>query len=180
MNYFAYGSNMLACRLQERVPSARFLAVAEAPGYEVRFHKRSMDGSGECHLCRSARRGSRALGVVYVIDPKERAALDHAEGLGNGYGAADLVVRCGGESVQVFTDLAEPTHIDAALRPYTWYRDLVVAGAIEHALPADYVESLEAVEAVSDRDRSREERMRSILERRHSGGSPNPAAGAAG
>ena len=37
-----------------------------------------------------------------------------------------------------------------ALRPYRWYKALVVAGAREHQLPADYRRRLELVETVSD------------------------------
>ena len=31
-------------------------------------------------------------------------------------------------------------YIEPALRPYDWYKALVVAGAIEHSLPPAYVE----------------------------------------
>jgi hypothetical protein len=47
--YFAYGSNMETARLRERMPSAKPLGVAKLSGHELRFHKRSKDGSGKCN-----------------------------------------------------------------------------------------------------------------------------------
>jgi hypothetical protein len=38
------------------------------------------------------------------------------------------------------------TKIDSALRPTAEYKAWVLQGAVEHRLPADYVESLRAVE----------------------------------
>lgn len=46
--YFAYGSNMSSARLRARVPSCRPIGIAFLPGHELRFHKRSKDGSGKC------------------------------------------------------------------------------------------------------------------------------------
>ena len=48
--YFAYGSNMLEQRLKDRVKSAEFLLNAWIRGYEVRFRKMSIDGSGKADL----------------------------------------------------------------------------------------------------------------------------------
>ena len=44
-----------------------------------------------------------------------------------------------------FTYHANPARIDAALRPFDWYKDYVVRGAREHGLPADYIRELEVV-----------------------------------
>lgn len=46
---FSYGSNMSQRRLKARVPSARFIAVAERPDHRLRFHKSAGDGSAKCN-----------------------------------------------------------------------------------------------------------------------------------
>ena len=47
---FAYGSNMPSARLRGRCPSARAIGIAELRGHELRWHKRSKDGSGKCDI----------------------------------------------------------------------------------------------------------------------------------
>jgi hypothetical protein len=42
------------------------------------------------------------------------------------------------------------TDKDASLRPYHWYKALVIAGAREHGLPVSYRSRLELVVTVSD------------------------------
>jgi hypothetical protein len=48
MQYFAYGSNMSLRRLRTRVPSAVKLGNATLFGHQLKFHKRSQDGSAKC------------------------------------------------------------------------------------------------------------------------------------
>jgi hypothetical protein len=62
----------------------------------------------------------------------------------------------------VFMYAAEAGHIDPALRPYSWYRRLVVEGARQHALPPDYIARIEAIPAVEDRDSDRDAANRRI------------------
>jgi len=160
---FAYGSNMPVARLRERCPSARAIGIAELPGHELRWHKRSSDGSGKCDVVASADPDASVFGVLYEIALREKAALDRAEGLGAGYEEIEIEVRCGGSPVVAKAYLATDT--DSALRPYTWYRALVVAGAKEHGLPAHYVERLESVPANEDENQARhDERMALIAE----------------
>lgn len=149
---FAYGSNMLSARLRERCPSARPLGVAQLSGHELRWHKRSADGSGKCDVVRGDREHT-VFGVVYEIDASQKAALDRAEGLGHGYDQTAATVLLNGDAVTVSIYVATKT--DPALKPYTWYKALVVAGAKEHGLPALYIANLEAVEASDDLDRAR-------------------------
>jgi len=41
------------------------------------------------------------------------------------------------------------------LRPYHWYKEITIAGALEHGLPPGYVEWLRAVESIEDHDHRR-------------------------
>lgn len=152
---FAYGSNMLSARLKERCPSAQPLGVAQLPGHELRWLKRSTDGSGKCDVV-SVDSDHAVFGVVYEIAANDKAALDRAEGLGHGYEQKDATVILNGGAVTVSIYFA--TETEPALKPYTWYKALVVAGAKEHGLPTPYIASLEAIEALEDPDRARHDR----------------------
>ena len=151
---------MLLARLRERCPSARSLGVAQLPGYQLRWHKRSTDRSGKCDVV-PVRVDHAVIGVVYESDANEKAALDQAEGLGHGYDEKDATVILTGDAVTVSIYFA--TKVDPALKPYTWYKALVVAGAKEHGLPSPYIANLQAVEASEDSDRTRHDRSMRIV-----------------
>jgi hypothetical protein len=151
--YFAYGSNMLTRRLRERTPSARVVAVATLPGHELRWHKVSRDGSAKCDAVPTASGDGVVHGVVYEIDVADKGALDTVEGIGMGYKPKVVDVRTDAGSLCAWTYQA--TNIDHMARPYTWYKALVVAGAREHGLPADYVAALEAAATKVDHDAQR-------------------------
>lgn len=154
--YFAYGSNMLHRRILARVPSARPRGRALLTGYELKWHKVGQDGSGKCDIVRTESPDALVVGVVYEFDRAHKGPLDRAEGRGLGYDETELTVELGGAPVTARAYLA--TRVDAGIQPFTWYRALVVAGAAEHGLPADYIESLRRVGAVEDADGSRSAR----------------------
>lgn len=163
--YFAYGSNMSTARLRERMPSCEPIGVATLPGHSLRFHKRSIDGSGKCNALAGCD-DDEVVGVLFRFDPKERGRLDKAEGVGNGYEHASVtVINDKGRRRKVLTYLAASGHIDDGLKPYSWYKDYVLAGASEHGLPAEYVaERIQRVEATEDPNRKRDAKERSTLE----------------
>ncbi len=146
MEYLAYGSNMLTSRLVARVPSARNPRVVSLPGYVVRYRKRSVDGSAKCDLVRDET--STAYGVVFTIDPCDKHSLDSAEGLRSGYREESFIVTINGRQIDAFAYVAD--RIDQTLRPYRWYRDLVVRGAREHGLPSAYIDEQLDVDADDD------------------------------
>jgi hypothetical protein len=145
---FSYGSNMLHRRIAQRVPSARPLQRALLHGHELRWHKVGQDGSGKCDIVASPRPGSVVHGVLYAFARDEKHLLDRAEGLGRGYDEAQLSVKSGSTTVRAWAYVATAT--DASRLPFSWYRALVIAGAQEHGLPADYVDALRATRATED------------------------------
>lgn len=160
---FAYGSNMPLARIRARCPSARALGIAELRGHELRWHKSSKDGSGKCDFVASASPEVAVFGVLYEIAGADKRALDRAEGKDFGYEEINVDLLCGQEPVKAKAYRATST--DPALRPYTWYRALVIAGAREHGLPDSYVAGLEAVLADEDADEVRHnENMRLMAE----------------
>lgn len=158
---FAYGSNMLSKRLQERCPSAQPKGIAELHGYELRWHKKSRDGSGKCEIVQTDEHGASVFGVLFEIARSDKTALDRAEGLGAGYDEAQVQVLFDTDKYTATAYVATTT--DPKLKPYTWYRALVVAGAEEHGLPADYVARLKAAPADHDQDRARHDRMMALI-----------------
>ncbi len=158
---FAYGSNMLSSRIQERCPSARALGVAELHGHELKWHKRSKDGSGKCDVVPAKDEKRIVYGVLFEIAENEKSELDKAEGLGNGYEQKQVQVVFEGKPRAA--TLYAATNTASLLKPYTWYKAFVVAGAKEHELPNEYIRQLEAVEATQDPDNKRHESHTQLL-----------------
>lgn len=160
--YFAYGSNMLTSRLRERTPSARPLCQATLSGYSLRFHKISKkDGSGKCDAFETGAMEDTVHGMVFLIDPAEKAELDRAEGLGYGYMEKTVTLQTISGQMEAVMYIA--TTIDADLKPYNWYKELVVAGAIEHQLPRDYITAIQCVVSETDPDSKRNDEAAKLL-----------------
>ena len=158
INYFAYGSNLCLPRLRGRVPGVTALGAASLVGYELRWHKRSVDGSGKCSIVVSAGSAEIVHGALFSIPYEEKHLLDQAEFLGNGYDEITIRVRSSHGSTSARTYVAATTHVDESLRPFSWYQDLVVCGAEAHRLPAEYVDRLRRVRALDDHDAERARR----------------------
>lgn len=163
LSYFAYGSNMHPLRLSQRVPSSTPLGTAELPGYALRFHKVGRDGSGKCNVVWTGHHAHGVSGVVYRLLAAEKPLLDKAEGLGFGYELKTQTIAFLGGNHEVFFYVAQRGHVDETLRPYHWYKDLVVDGAKTHGLPQPYVDELHSVRAIPDPDERRTQLHRRIL-----------------
>ena len=90
ITYFAYGSNLCLPRLANRVPGVKALGPASLHGYELRWHKRSVDRSGKCSIVASASAAAVVHGALFTIPKTEKHLLDRAEG--NGYGEITVCV----------------------------------------------------------------------------------------
>ncbi len=162
MHYLAYGSNMSLSRLRERVPSAEALGFFALAGYDLRFHKSSKDGSGKCDAYFTSVAEDIIYGVLFKIDPREKSALDKAEGLGYGYTEKEVLVKAtDGSSITAMTYIA--TNIDQSLKPYSWYVNHVLVGANEASLPSDYIDAkIKSVKTLEDSDKERDAKQRAI------------------
>jgi gamma-glutamylcyclotransferase len=65
--------------------------------------------------------------------------------------------------MRAYTYVADDSAVDDSLKPYSWYKDLVVEGAKRRPLLPEYVSQLEAFEADSDPDKEREKQNRKLL-----------------
>ena len=156
--YFAYGSNLCVHRLEHRAPGVVTLGAASLEGFRLRWHKRGADGSGKCSILRSFARSATVHGALFLIPRASMLRLDQVEGVGVGYEKVTVRVRAASGTVGARTYIASATHVDDSLRPYAWYRDLVVSGARALSLPARYVEELRRIETWKDEDRTRARR----------------------
>jgi hypothetical protein len=137
LHYFAFGSNLASARLRERAPSARSLEAAQLAGYRLCLDKRASDGSGKVNLAPDA--GSAVWGVVFALDPREITLLD---GFEPGYARIPVSVALrGGGALDAHAYLSEQRA--AGLRARLWYKQLILDGAREHALPAEWIALLE-------------------------------------
>ena len=152
---------MLTSRIRERCPSARPLGMAELRGHELRWHKRSRDGSGKCDVVQSAQPETVIYGVLFEIKLSEKPDLDRVEGLGVGYTEREVQVYHNGALRAAVAYVA--TDKDPELQPYSWYHALVVAGAKEHGLPAPYIAMLQSQPTADDHDRHRHDKYMSLL-----------------
>jgi hypothetical protein len=58
------------------------------------------------------------------------------------------------------------SHVDDSLRPYSWYRDLVLDGAEAIGLPIEWIVGVRAVDVLDDPDEERAGRARRFLSSR--------------
>jgi len=164
MKYAAYGSNLHQIRLIYRVPSAQFLGKAIITNRALRFHKRSKDKSGKCNIVIDT--NNNVYVAVYEIHESEKPALDNAEGVGYGYRTVTLEVNGYGEC---FTYVAEQSHIDDSLIPYSWYKELVLAGCEKLNFPDDYIDFIRAVPVTEDSNEKRHTKNVELVEQIRSG-----------
>ena len=164
IQYFAYGSNMLTERLQARCPSAEARLVASADNYALAFCKKSQDGSGKATLSSCLAPPCRVFGVVFDIDRNELLRLDKSEGKGKGYDRIDnfRVHADGQPEMPVITYIASFDSIDPNLCPYDWYLNLVLAGARQHGLPAQYIEAIKTTPSAGDPEPNRASRLEAL------------------
>jgi len=159
--YFSYGSNMSTPRIKHRVESATVISVAHLHQHSLRFHKKSVDGSAKCGIAHTKSPNDLVYGVVFEILISDKHILDNYEGLGNGYEEKTVsIILPDGKSIAAATYYA--THIDVSLKPYHWYKEHVLRGAREHALPSDYVAAIEAISSIADPDQDKHVKELSI------------------
>ena len=161
VKYLAYGSNIHPIRIKQRTPSAKFYRVVSLKGYKLKFHKIGRDGSGKCNILFTENFYDLVYGVVYEISKYELKYLDAAENLGHGYTKKFFHIE--GIKEEVFAYIAQEGFIDDSLRPYSWYKALVLEGAKYFNLPRDYIEMIEAVDTIEDFNKDRVKQAMNIL-----------------
>lgn len=153
--YLAYGSNLHPARLRERIGEVQLLDVVRLPGWRLTFDKRGADGSAKANLRPVAGGDALAWAAAYALDTRQLPTLDRFEGCGRGYETVQLEVPVADRTAECLVYLAPSHWISVDMRPYDWYRDLIVAGARFHRLPDEYIESIVATATIRDPDAKR-------------------------
>ncbi|MFY4729873.1 gamma-glutamylcyclotransferase family protein [Nitrospira sp. BLG_2] len=161
--YFAYGSNMLTRRLRapKRAPSAMPVGTGFVQGHRLTFDKVSTDSSSKCSMEKSANPADRVYGVLFEVSLSDSRSLDDTEGAGRGYRNGLIQVVTPDAVKTAVTYFA--TERDPHRRPYSWYKALVLEGALEHGLPEAYVQALRRVASQPDPNVERRERNEALL-----------------
>lgn len=144
MNYFAYGSNMSTAYLRRYCPSATFLLRAALPNFRIEFRRYSTDLQGGISTILEAP-GELVQGVVYEIPEAEILALDELEDVPLGLYRRDSFLVLGEDGAWHAAALYRVVTPTGPYAPAASYVEMMVTGAMEHGLPADYVARLVAL-----------------------------------
>jgi gamma-glutamylcyclotransferase len=131
--YFAYGSNMDSERFTERVGAARVGGIGSCLGYDLRFNKRSADGSGKANIV--TMRDGEIEGVVFELSGAQLARMDKFE---KGYHRERVSVVVGGSVQGAITYIADSDQIADDLLPTREYLTLILNGAARFGLSDAY------------------------------------------
>jgi gamma-glutamylcyclotransferase (GGCT)/AIG2-like uncharacterized protein YtfP len=139
--YFAYGSNLSSARMRRRAPSSALVGRARLSGWRLAMDKLGRDGSGKANL--HADPASHVWGVVYSLAETDWPGLDASEG---GYARVAVEV-----ALEASGPVAAQTYVSQRLAsdpaPNADYRRIVLAGAREQGLPAEWLAFLEGFRA---------------------------------
>lgn len=161
--YLAYGSNLHPLRLKERVPSAKLMFTLVLEQYRLFFEKRGQDNSAKCNIRMTGQASDTVYAAMYQITGQHKILLDAFEGLGAGYIDQQLQVNHQGRSFDCFSYFAQSGHIVNDMKPYHWYKALVLQGAQHLHFPAPYLSSIARVESMPDEDSQREKIHRALI-----------------
>ena len=148
--YFAYGSNMSRAIFIARrgmQPSAAAAGCLE--GYRLCFDLPV--GPGERGVANVvAEHGARTCGVLYRITAEEGERLDRSEGLQGGFYRRIAVVVTAADAQRVAAFTYQSRYDSRGRKPSARYMGLLLEGAREHGLPAEYVAFLRSFELAHD------------------------------
>jgi gamma-glutamylcyclotransferase (GGCT)/AIG2-like uncharacterized protein YtfP len=162
IHYFAYGSNLHPLRLKQRIPSAQLVGTTTLAGYELSFAKRGQDTSGKGHI-KPAKHHGLIHGAVFEIAAQHKATLDTFEGPGYGQTSFELEVNRIGYTC--FAYIGQISHLDESLRPFHWYKSLIVLGAEFHCFPDHYIQDIQQTPSIEDPDLHRRRQHERLITR---------------
>jgi gamma-glutamylcyclotransferase (GGCT)/AIG2-like uncharacterized protein YtfP len=142
VDYFAYGSNMDVERLRDRCPSAVVRGTGSLAGYRLVFNICSSGWNcGAANVVPDP--SSVVWGVVASVSDEDLRVLDRFEGHPDHYQRVSLPVMIGSAVSPMWTYVAPAEH--AVVLPSAAYMAVLIAAAIRHQCPAQYVTMLRAV-----------------------------------
>ena len=161
MLYFAYGSNLLPARIEERLGRCPSKSTAWLDGYTLTFHKRGGDGSGKADAYRSGVDTDRVYGRLFQLTSAQKTELDGFEG--PGYSCELVRVELVKDTAHAWIYVAKPEYVDLSLTPFDWYHQLVEQGARVALFPQEYVARIRNIASMGDPDVARSRKHFSLL-----------------
>jgi cation transport regulator ChaC len=140
--YFAYGSNMSRAQMLSRAGEIFEEQPAKLENYELLFNKKARGGSATANIRPAP--GQTVEGVLYKIPEAAFRNLDRFEGVPEHYRRIEVKVTDGSES-KVPAQAYIASRGDSGLQPAPHYLKVILEGAKEHGLPAEYIEKIKAV-----------------------------------
>lgn len=148
--YLAYGSNLHPERLRRRVGTTELIDVVRLSDWRLCFDKRGGDGSAKANLRPAPGTGMHAWAALHALDAGQWRVLDRCEGLGHGYETLRFDVLVDGRIMPALAYLSPSQWTSDDMRPFDWYRDLIVAGARYLGVPEADVARIAATPSVTD------------------------------
>lgn len=163
--YFAYGSNMQSATLRGRRGIEYRRAVpARLRDWRLVLDKPSFLRDGNTFANVVPEPGAVVCGVSFEVAEEDMSHIDLTEGvlLGNYERVAVTVepLLDGHAAHTAFTLTSERRHSET--RPSPRYMGLLIEGAHEHGLPADYITALRQIPTVDESPRAQE--MRALID----------------
>ncbi|MFW1678169.1 gamma-glutamylcyclotransferase family protein [Pontibacter sp. JAM-7] len=142
--YFGFGSNMNMTSLRAKGVEPLSARRAVLHGWRLRFNVQHFfrHEGGVGNIERSDLPGDRVMGVVYDCPDAALAPLDAAEACGHGYDRISVEVEVDGALLPALTYIGMPAFIDNRCQPCRRYLNLLVDGARQAGIDADYVSEL--------------------------------------
>ena len=75
MFYFAYGSNLLRRRIEDRLGDCYLQGSGWLVGYDLRFDKIGADGSGKCSVYKSDKMSNKVYGAIFELTSAQKVRL---------------------------------------------------------------------------------------------------------
>jgi gamma-glutamylcyclotransferase len=144
--YFAYGSNLAPRIMEEWCPGAEYLGPARLDGFRLAFLRRSTRWkAGAADVIEQD--GHAVWGALYAVGASELDQLDAKEFVAaSGYRRREVVVHHEGSAVPAATYEVVDKEQDE-LTPKAEYLALMLEGATERGLPAEWVNHLKSLPA---------------------------------
>lgn len=138
--YFSYGSNLLKERIHVGVSEAVFISIGVLNNFELSFFDDSKRWKGALASI-EPKEGSRVFGCIWRVPYSLLDALDIQE---TGYHRLMIQVLSYSSMHRTFNCLtyqySNTNRVVAAPSPH--YKEVIIAGAVEHKLPNEYIERL--------------------------------------
>ncbi len=143
--YFGFGSNMNITSLRAKGVEPLASRRAVLPGWRLRFNVQHFfrHEGGVGNIEPASAPGEHVPGVLHDCPDEALSSLDAVEACGHGYERITVEVEADGERIPAFTYVGMPDFIDDSCLPSRRYLNILIQGARQAGLDADYVRSLE-------------------------------------